>query len=253
MRSRKNSNATVTYDVLYIETTTFDSRVSPHLLPFDFIRYRLNVRINMQKQSGTQFKSFVLLTEPIDSPSQETGWCETKHLIGMALFDPSQSFLIKPYWYSSGRKNVFFLCWSCNRDVELKIRAGKVVRKGVKCVSFSRLPVCLLWPFFTQALKNKIFDLVELFQVVNKSILATGKTKVSDLTKLEDNIKAKLLKRRCNYKTEVKTTVEFPNRAFTRTPSSKDLEQGDGWRMCLNCWLDRQEAIYHLSFHPKEN
>ena len=37
MRSRKNSNATVTYDVLYIETTTFDSRVNLHLLPFDFI------------------------------------------------------------------------------------------------------------------------------------------------------------------------------------------------------------------------
>ena len=79
MRSRKNSNATLTYDVLYIETTTFDSRVNLHLLPFDFIPYRLNVRINMQKQSGTQFKPFVLLTEPIDSPSQETGWCETRN------------------------------------------------------------------------------------------------------------------------------------------------------------------------------
>lgn len=197
MRWRKNCNATVTYDVLYIETTTFDSRVNLHLLPFDFIPYRLNVRINMQKQSGTQFKSFVLLSEPIDPPSQETGWCETKRLIGMALFDPCQSFLTKPYWYSSGRKNVFFLCWSCNRDVEVNIRAGKVVRRGVKCVSFSRLPVSLLWPLFTQALKNRIFGLVELFQVVNKSILATGKTKVSDFMKLEDNIKAKLLKRRC--------------------------------------------------------
>ncbi|XP_029185282.2 transmembrane protein 214-B-like [Acropora millepora] len=34
------------------------------------------------------------------------------------------------------------------------------------------------WDSLGAALKNKIFDLVELFQVVNKSILATGKTKV---------------------------------------------------------------------------
>ena len=40
--------------------------------------------------------------------------------------------------------------------------------------------VCLLWSLFTQDLKNKIFNLVQLFQDVNKSILETGKTKVSE-------------------------------------------------------------------------